>query len=111
MKHVTKGIFRQIDVILTESPGIHLQSLTNSLRMDRHDIESTVRRCTGMSYRRFQQQKVLEKAKLLLSQQDPIKVIALELNYRYPQDFSRFIRHMTGRTASELRTILLQHSE
>ncbi len=74
--------------------------------VERHTIERIVRKSRGRSFHELQQEYLLRKALRLLSgdKAQSIKQIAYDLDYQWPEDFSRFIKRATGHTPSEIRS-------
>jgi AraC-like DNA-binding protein len=59
---------------------------------------------TGTSLRQHIKEIRVERAReLLLARQVPIKVIAIDLGFRWPQDFSRVFREIVGLSPSAFR--------
>lgn len=89
-----KALFRKIQERVSQQPLASLSGVANYLGAERHTLERVIRSQTGMCFRTWRSQLILERAQTLL--QDPanlsIKEIAFTLGYQSPQAFARFFR-------------------
>ena len=100
-------IFRRVDTILTSSPRCGMQDLVQTLKIGRHTIEKAVLRCTTKTFRRYQNQKVLESCYRFLLEEAGAsgKEIAFRIGYKRPASLARFIKRSTGRNLTSLRAL------
>ncbi len=105
MSRKERELLLALDAVLLEHPRIQLSRLARKLGVERHWIERAVRKVKRQSFQKLQQEYVLRKALHLLSGRtdQSIKEIAYDLDYQWPEDFSRFIKRATGHTPSEIR--------
>lgn len=79
--------------------------LAGDLGVHRHTIHRAIRTIRGISFRKLQQEMLLERALHFLTERSELSVkqIAISLGYGSPQSFARFIRARTGASATETR--------
>jgi AraC-like DNA-binding protein len=99
-------LFDHILSVLLSNPEISLTNISSSIGVDRHKIEAAVRIHGGISFRELKNRSRLKKALLLLHNNPinpSIKEIAARLKMS-PNALSRFIKTMTGHSATYLLT-------
>lgn len=92
-------VFVQIDERLSQRPATHLYEIVQQLGCSPSIIEKVIHEHSHLSFRDYQRKRQLERAYLLSRQGYMVKAIALELGYRWPANFSRFMRRCTGQKA------------
>jgi len=99
------GLCRAVDDLLAINARLQLRHIARHLRVDRHSIESGIRQCKGMSFRKYRNQKILELMLRLLSGEPTLslKEMAFALGYQSPGSLSRFIKAATGKPFREIR--------
>ncbi len=101
-----KLIFKQIDLKLSATPGMHISRLASELACERHVIERAVRAAKSMQFREYQQMRRLETALHLLAERPLlIKEIAGALGYASPTSLWRLFKTRIGRSPSNSRVL------
>lgn len=96
------------DYFMSDKPK-HLGTPTvawcaEQLHLSSNYFGDLIKKETGRTALEYVQQKLVDTAKLLLTQTDKsINEIAYKLGYQYPQYFSRSFKKMMGITPSEYR--------
>src|SRR5881397_3722803 len=100
MAYDRRKLVADVEDQLYEKPRSLLDDISFALGVDRHAIQRAIRDLGKKSFRECQKQTTLRKAVDLLShnRERADKQISIELGYRSPEAFSRFIRAMTGKT-------------
>jgi len=90
MHHNPQAILRKIDACLEAEPRICLSKLSRALGVDRHTLESAVRQCKGIHFRKYCQQKILELIFHLLSNDSTLslKEVAFTLGLPFTRKYS-----------------------
>jgi hypothetical protein len=97
-------LFNNIVDLLSANPQISLYAISSTMRIERHKIEQAVRIHSGLCYRDLKNMLRLKQALALLHNEQlslSIKQIAAKMDMT-PNALSRFIKTMTGRSASEI---------
>jgi methylphosphotriester-DNA--protein-cysteine methyltransferase len=92
-------VFAELEQQLSRKPNTHLYEITRQLGCSRPIIEKAVLRHTSLTFRDYQKAKRLERVDLLIKQGCTVKEIALDLGYKWPENYSRFIRRSGVRKA------------
>lgn len=105
MAYDLQGMFLRINRQLRASPGLSLEQLADSIKVERHTIEKAVKTVTGKTFRELRGDILLEHAKMLLGNNpnQSIKEVAFQLGYRSQRSFSRFIKASAGCSPKEFR--------
>jgi AraC-like DNA-binding protein len=98
-------LFSDVQACLGRNPCVSLHELSRTLGVERHTIEKAMNHIAGISFQKYQKQRLLARALNLLIQHGELseKQIAANLGYGSTQAFSRFIKARTGKTPSEIR--------
>ncbi len=81
---------------------------SNQFHLSPNYFGEVVKRELGITAKEYIQQKIIEKAESMLAEQRlPVNEVAAHLGFSYSNHFTRFFRHLTGRTPSEFRHSLL----
>ena len=84
-----------------------VQYLANQLALSSGYLSDMLRSLTGMNAQQHIHQKVVEQAKILLSENRlSISEIAFQLGFEHPQSFSKFFRNKTALSPNEYRSSL-----
>jgi AraC family transcriptional activator of pobA len=76
------------------------------LNLSANYLSDMLRSTTGQSAQQHIQQKLIEKAKALLSTTElSVSEIAYQLGFEYPQSFSKLFKNKTNKTPKEFRAI------
>ncbi len=102
MAYNYQEMFAEIDKRLSAEPALRLCQLTRELRCSHPTIEKAVFRSTSLVFREYQKKKLLQKAVSLLQEGHQAKEVGLALGYKWPENFSRFLKKRLGRPTSEL---------
>jgi len=86
-------IFDELDRRLSEDPTLGLSQLAHNLGCSHPTIERAVRTYALTSFRAFRNQKRVEKVVFLEEKGWSAKQIGLELGYKWPGNFARFMKH------------------
>ena len=107
MTYNVTALFVEIEKAVTANPRMSLHDLARRFRVDRKTVEKIVRIMNAQTFRQYRQGILLRKAidALLNDPLMSIKEIGLSLGYARPGDFSRFVKHATGKTPSDIRDI------
>jgi AraC-like DNA-binding protein len=99
------SLVTRIRALLAENPGLTLSETSETLKIERHRIESECRRL-GSTFRQLRAEYRLHNAVRRLRDEPnaPIKAIAVELGYSSTRAFSRFFVRATGRQPRQLRS-------
>jgi AraC-like DNA-binding protein len=100
-------LFTEIDKIVSANPGIHLKDLAQQLQYSHPVIEKATIKHTGLSFRNYKNNKILEQSLNLWNHGYCVKHIGLELGYKWPDNFSRFVKNKTGLSVSKLNRSIL----
>jgi len=102
MTYNSHGIFRQLDAMLSAAPRRHLSDVAQELHIERHTLETVVRKVARITFRQYRDIKLLECALSLLNQNVACsdKEIAARLGFRHSSSFCRFFKRQTGYTPS-----------
>ena len=92
MAYNYQEIFAEIDKRLSAEPALRLCQLTRQLRCSHPTIEKAVYKSTSLVFRDYQKRKLLQKALSLLQEGHQTKEVGLELGYKWPENFSRFLK-------------------
>ena len=105
MAYDRRRLFGRISERLSANPRSRLSEIARELGVERHTIEKAVRHIRRMSFREYQQKKLLERALVLLNEngESREKEVAGELGYASLEAFIRFIKAQTGKTPKEIR--------
>ena len=95
-------VFAEVDKRLSKDPSLRLYALSRRLGCSHPTIEKAVFQNTSLSFRAFQQKKLLERILRLLEEGHTSKEIGLELGYKWPENFTRFVKKSTGCSPFEL---------
>ena len=87
---------------------IHLRDLSEQLQCSHPIVEKAVTLETGFNFREYKNIKILERCLDLWSQGNCVKYIALELGYKWPDNFSRFFKNITGFSLTEVNRTTLE---
>ncbi len=101
----TPGLLIDIETRLTSGHSVSLNEIAADLGVHRRTVERAILGATGLTFREYRQRKVLQEAIALLSEDGRIscKRIAIDLGFKSPASFSRFVRCRTGYTPNQLR--------
>ena len=102
MAYNYQEMFAEIDKRLSAEPALRLCQLTRQLRCSHPTIEKAVFRSTSLVFRDYQKKKLLQKAISLLQEGHQAKEVGLELGYKWPENFSRFLKKRLGHPTAEL---------
>ena len=111
MAYDRRILLEEMDRLFFDNPNLRLKQLSEALGAERHTIEAILREERSLSFTDYRQEKLLNKALLLMSEAPALSVkqIAVTLGY-HPDSFSRFIRKHTAKSPSELRRELDRHT-
>jgi methylphosphotriester-DNA--protein-cysteine methyltransferase len=105
MAYNPRGIFKEIETLLSVNPGLTLTALARDLAVDRHTIERSFRKAKGCTFRDYKHRKLVEEFLNLVVANENLtgKQIASCLGYRSRAAFSRFVKSSTGKTPTEIK--------
>jgi methylphosphotriester-DNA--protein-cysteine methyltransferase len=100
-------VYLRVNAILTSSPRCRLLDLVQMLKIGRHTIEKAVLQSTAMTFRHYQNKKVLESCNRLFAQEEGVsgKEIAFRMGYKHAASLARCVKRSTGRNLTSLRTL------
>lgn len=79
------------------------------LNLSSNYLSDMLRSSTGQSAQQHIQQKLIDKAKALLSSTGfSVSEIAYQLGFEYPQSFSKLFKNKTGKTPKEFRGLIIE---
>jgi len=85
-----------------------VQELANKLHLSPSYLRSVLHLLTGQSTQQYIQQKLTDKAKIILTTTNlSVSEIAYELGFEHPQSFSKFFKKMTNSTPLAFRQLFL----
>lgn len=97
-------IFTKVDKRLSADPSSRLYDLTRTLGCSHPVIENAILENTSLSFREYQKKKLLEKGLTLLKKgRKSREEISVALGYRWPENFSRFVKKNTGLSVTQLK--------
>ena len=99
-------LLEAIDHKLASNPRDDLSSIADGAGASRRTIERAVRERTGMCFARYRELRLIDKALSLIvdsSVERSIKQVAIDLGYRSPAAFTRFIKSRTGKPPTAFR--------
>lgn len=101
-------LFAHVKSQLSSVPNLSLAELSRGAGVNRHTLHKAIFVGTGQSFRPFQQELTLKKAKqLLCSRSDmSIKEIGFSLGFKSERSFRRFVNRATSRPPVQLRRVL-----
>ncbi len=111
MAYNTLRIFNEVDKKLSIKPYLRLRELAQHFNCSHPTIEKAVQKHSSLSFRAYQAKKLLEKGSALLMQGYSTKQIAYELGYKWPEDFSRFVRKSVGCSLREFNSATRESQE
>jgi AraC-like DNA-binding protein len=99
------GLCRQAVTLLEQNPQTGLVTLSRTLGVERHTLESAFQLSHGKSFRVFRRELLCRKAEELLVSKPgaSLKEIALLLGYNSARAFARAVRNSFGCCPRELR--------
>lgn len=103
------AIYYEIEKLLSKNPAIRLCELEKQLKCSRPTIRKTILKKCSIGYREYQNQKLLETSVGLLQKGVSVKVVALELGYKWPENYSRFMHKAVGGSPSKIRLCKAKH--
>lgn len=95
-------MFAKIARLLSANPALRLNELAQKLGCSHPVIENSIRKNTSLSFRNYKKIVLLKRARHLYAQGKSMKYIGLELGYKWPENFSRFVKKSTGNSFSAL---------
>jgi len=101
----TWHLFIEVEKKLSAKPELRLRDLARHFNCSHPTIEKAILRHSALSFRAYQAKKLLEKGLALLKQGYSTKQIAYELGYKWPEDFSRFVKRNAGCSLRDLHNI------
>ena len=96
-------LFERIGTLLSSNPGLSLKEAARALGTNRHKIECALRESAGTGFRNLKKTVRLKRALALISGERSAKEVAADVGLS-PNYLSVFLRPMTGRCLSQLRT-------
>lgn len=109
MAYNLPSLFLKVRGSVASSPRVSLGGLAKSLRVDRHTVHKSITAMTGMSFRQFRREVMLQKACQLLGQPGlSVKQVSFQLGFSSPQAFSHFTRGASGLSPGQLRAAAQQ---
>jgi AraC-like DNA-binding protein len=99
-------IFLKADELLSEKPEMRLWEMEKHIGCSHPTIRNAIFKHSSLGYREYQKRKLVEKAMALLQRGRNVKVVALELGYKWPENFTRFSRKAFGCSASKIKVNL-----
>ena len=104
MTYNHRRILKELEALVSSTPGIQLSEISSRLGINRHTIENAMRSGKKISFREYRRAELIQKAQILLRDSGlPVKDIAAKLGYGSLSSFSRFVHRSTGKSPSQLR--------
>ena len=104
-------LLKAINHQLAANPRNALSSIAGAAGGSRRTIERAIREKTGVCFARYREMRLMEKALALIMDgglHRSIKQVALDLGYRSPAAFTRFIKSRTGKPPTAIRREVLR---
>jgi AraC family transcriptional activator of pobA len=96
--------FDNIETVGGSIPGVSY--FADKLNLSNNYLSDMLRSVTGQSAQQHIQQKLIAKAKALLSSTElSVSEIAYQLGFEYPQSFSKLFKNKTSKTPREFRAL------
>jgi AraC family transcriptional activator of pobA len=104
MAYNRRTLLKELDGLVSVTPGIRLSEIARTLGVDRHTIENAMRAARQTSFREYKRRELLQMARVMLDKPDiSVKEVGIRLGYSSAASFSRFVVQSTGKSPSQLR--------
>jgi AraC family transcriptional activator of pobA len=104
MTYNQRQLLKELDVLVSNTPGIRLSEIARTLGVDRHTIENAMRTARQTSFREYKRRELMQMARVMLDRPDiSVKEVGIKLGYSSAASFSRFVQQSTGKSPSQLR--------